>query len=44
LEGKVEFKGATWSAVSDEQIKKGEVATITGVNGITLEVRKSKEA
>lgn len=44
LGGKVEFKGATWSAVSDEPIKKGQVATITGVNGITLKVRKSKEA
>jgi len=38
--GAVEFKGARWKAVSDLFIGKGEMAVITGVSGITLEVRK----
>ena len=37
--GKVEFKGAEWSAVSDEHIENGEWAIITEVNGITLKIK-----
>jgi membrane protein implicated in regulation of membrane protease activity len=43
MEGAVEFKGARWRAVSDEHIKNGEMAIITGVDGIILKVRKKKE-
>jgi membrane protein implicated in regulation of membrane protease activity len=38
--GKVEFKGATWSAVSDEHIKNGEWAIITEIDGITLNIKR----
>ena len=41
--GAVEFKGARWRAVSDEPIKNGEMAIITGVDGIILQVRKIEE-
>ena len=42
--GKVEFKGSTWSAESVEEIRTGEMAVITGMNGITLKVaRKSQD-
>ena len=44
MEGVVEFKGARWRADSDEHIKKGEIAIITGVDGIILNVRKKEEA
>ena len=44
MEGAVEFKGATWRAVSDEHIKLGETAIIIDVDGITLKIRKKKEA
>lgn len=43
MEGAVEFKGARWRAVSDEHIKNGERAIITGVDGITLKIRKREE-
>ena len=43
MDGAVEFKGARWRAVSDEHIKNGEMAVITGVDGIILKVRKKKE-
>ena len=43
MEGAVEFKGAKWSAVSDEPIKNGEVAIITDFDGITLKIQKKKE-
>jgi membrane protein implicated in regulation of membrane protease activity len=43
MEGAVEFKGARWRAVCDEHIKKGEIAIITGVDGIILKVRKKEE-
>jgi membrane-bound serine protease (ClpP class) len=43
MDGAVEFKGARWRAVSDEHIKKGEMAIITGVDGIILNVRKKEE-
>jgi len=38
--GKVEFKGATWSADSDEYIKSGDWATITELDGITLKIKR----
>jgi membrane-bound serine protease (ClpP class) len=43
MEGAVEFKGARWRAVSDDHIKRGEMAIITGVDGIILKVRKKEE-
>jgi membrane-bound serine protease (ClpP class) len=43
MDGMVEFKGATWKAVSDEHIKNGEVAVITSIDGITLNIQKRKE-
>ena len=43
MEGAVEFKGARWRAVSDEHIKNGEMAIITGFDGIILKVRKKEE-
>ena len=43
MEGMVEFKGTTWTAVSDEHIKKDEVAIITDIDGIILNIRKKKE-
>ena len=43
MEGAVEFKGARWRAVSDEHIKNGEVAIITGIDGITLKIQRKKE-
>jgi len=39
-DGLVEFKGANWSAVADEEIKKGETATIIKNDGLTLIVKK----
>jgi membrane protein implicated in regulation of membrane protease activity len=41
--GKVEFKGATWSAVSDEAIGKDEMAVITAVEGISLRIAKAEQ-
>ena len=38
--GYVEFKGASWSAVSEEPFKKGELAIITGLDGLTLKIKK----
>ena len=43
MKGAVEFKGARWRAVSNEEIKKGEMAIITGVDGIILNVGKKEE-
>jgi len=42
LEGEVEFKGATWSAVSEDHIKNGEVGIITDIDGITLKIQSKK--
>jgi membrane-bound serine protease (ClpP class) len=42
IEGTVEFKGATWSAVSEEHIRHGEVGIITNIDGITLKIRKKQ--
>jgi membrane protein implicated in regulation of membrane protease activity len=40
-EGRVEFKGAGWTAVSDEALAEGELAVIVAVDGITLRIKKS---
>jgi membrane-bound serine protease (ClpP class) len=40
--GYVEFKGASWSAVSEEPLKKGGLAIITGLDGITLKIKKKE--
>ncbi len=37
--GRVEFKGADWSAVSDTPIAAGRLAVITAADGLTLHVR-----
>ena len=42
-DGRVEFKGATWSARSHEPIRKGEAARIERVDGLVLVVRKERE-
>ena len=39
-DGLVEFKGADWKASSEEQIKKGEMATIVKNEGLTLIIKK----
>ena len=41
--GKVEFKGATWSARSDQTIRRGESAVIERLDGIALIIRKDLE-
>jgi membrane protein implicated in regulation of membrane protease activity len=38
--GQVEFKGTSWSAVSDQEIKKGETAVIAEMDGLTLVIKK----
>lgn len=40
--GKVEFKGAAWSARSDTDIPAGARATVVAVEGITLVVKASE--
>jgi membrane protein implicated in regulation of membrane protease activity len=40
--GRVEYKGAEWTAVADEQLAKGDLAEIVAMDGITLKVKKSK--
>jgi len=39
--GKVEFKGSTWNAVSDEYIKNGDWVTIIETDGITLKIKRT---
>ena len=41
-DGSVEFKGSSWKAVSDEYIGREEVAVISDIEGITLEIRREK--
>ena len=41
--GKVEFKGAAWSALSSDELRTGERAVIEGIEGITLKVSKVRE-
>ncbi len=43
-DGQVEFKGASWGAVSDEEIKTNETAIITGTEGIILKIKKPSAA
>jgi membrane protein implicated in regulation of membrane protease activity len=38
--GQVEFKGTSWSAVSDQEVKKGETAVIAEMDGLTLVIKK----
>ena len=38
--GKVEFKGASWTAESDDAFQPGDTAVITGVDGLCLKVRR----
>jgi len=38
-DGRVEFKGAEWTAVATEPIAAGRLAAITRVDGLTLHVR-----
>jgi len=38
-DGRVEFKGAEWTAVADEPIAAGRIAVITAAEGLTLTVR-----
>lgn len=38
--GQVEFKGTSWSAVSDQEIKKGETAVIAEMDGLILVIKK----
>lgn len=40
VRGKVEFKGANWSAESDASFEPGEVALISRVEGLCLHIRK----
>jgi membrane protein implicated in regulation of membrane protease activity len=41
-EGRVEFKGAEWTAVANEKLLEGDLAEIIAVDGITLKVRKPR--
>ena len=41
-EGRVEFKGAEWTAVADEALAEGDLVKIVAMDGITLKVGKSK--
>ena len=38
--GKVEFKGASWTAESDEPMQPGDTAVIMAVEGLCLKVRR----
>jgi membrane protein implicated in regulation of membrane protease activity len=42
-DGRVEFKGAGWAAVSDTPLAAGEQARIVSADGIVLRVRKLEE-
>lgn len=41
-EGKVEFKGTSWNALSEDTIQKGESVVITGNQSIKLFVKSTK--
>jgi len=43
LNGRVEFRGTTWGAESDEKISKGSPVEIIGIDNITLKVKSLKE-
>jgi membrane protein implicated in regulation of membrane protease activity len=38
--GQVQFKGTSWSAVSNQEIRKGETAVIAEMDGLTLVIKK----
>jgi inner membrane protein len=38
--GRVEFRGSTWNAVSDESFRKGDTATIVRNDGLTLIIKR----
>jgi inner membrane protein len=38
--GKVEFKGANWTAESDEPMQPGDTAIITSMDGLCLKVKR----
>jgi inner membrane protein len=38
--GRVEFRGSTWNAVSDESLRKGETAIIVRNDGLTLIIKR----
>ena len=38
--GRVEFKGAGWTAESDDTLEPGDTAFITGIDGLCLKVRR----
>ncbi|MBX7209070.1 MAG: NfeD family protein [Verrucomicrobiaceae bacterium] len=40
VQGKVEFKGAAWTAEADEALAAGETAVITDIDGLCLKVRR----
>lgn len=41
-QGKIEFKGSNWEAVSDQEIKKGEVVKIISKDSIVMKVERIK--
>lgn len=43
-DGRVEFKGAPWTALSDETLEEGEIAQIIEAEGTVLRVRKTSPA
>ncbi len=40
--GRINFKGTSWEATSDDNISKGENVTITGNDSIVLIVKSTK--
>jgi membrane protein implicated in regulation of membrane protease activity len=38
--GRVHFEGASWRAVSDDPLERGDKAIVLGVDGLTLKVGK----
>ncbi len=42
VQGKVEFKGAGWTAESDDTFAPGDTAVITGLDGLCLKVRRKQ--
>ena len=41
--GKVDFKGSTWNAISNLDIKKGDTVLITGKESLTLNVKPKNQ-
>ena len=40
VRGKVEFKGASWTAESDDSLEPGDTAIVTGLEGLCLKVKR----